>query len=186
MIAYEKEALAKLAKLEALPNPSFHDLDAIPREYGSLLGHWRPFDYAKSQTYARRMDEGWRRLGERELEAAKDPQRQAQARVRLARNCEAVYWGAVAWLQPEAVGLFGEAVSLVQAAAADPGETAQILAALYRSHAETVFRLTGDTDAAAGLWAQHVEHAVNASGPRFGDPRQAPNPWTVDPMFRVP
>lgn len=184
MIAYEQEALAKIAKLEALPTPNGYDLDAIAREYQSLIMHWRQFDYGKSQIYSRKSDEGWRRLRQAELDAAKDAQRQMQAREQLARNCESVYHGAVAWLNPEALGLFGEAVSLVQAAGADPGVTAQILSGLYNNHANNVFAMTGDVDAAGEAWKKHIDHAVNASGPRFGDPRQSVNPWIIDPMFR--
>jgi hypothetical protein len=184
MIAYEQEALAKLAKLEALPTPNGYDLDAIAREYGSLAGTWLPYDYAKAQDYARRSDAGWRRLRETELAATKDPKRQLELRALIARLGTSAYYGAVSWLNPEALGLFGEAVSQVQAAAADPAETAQVLSGLYNNHANAVFLLTGDVDAAAAAWKTHNQHAVGASGPRFGDPSKEVNPWTIDPMFR--
>ncbi len=183
---YERQALAKIARLTEGRAPTPGDCDAIFREYQSMYSHWCPYDQGKAQEYARLCEEYMVRYYTSQLEGTKDPVRHAQLRKVIA-NCYGMrYWCAVAWGDAGVSGRFSEMVSQVQAAAMEPGDLAAVLTGHYDNHARTLFSLTGDLAAADAAWRQAREHDRNATGVvRFGTPAGEPkSPFEVEEWFR--
>ncbi|MBI5368650.1 MAG: hypothetical protein HZA54_16560, partial [Planctomycetes bacterium] len=174
-----------LAKIAGWMKAEEGNLDPLRREYLDLAGWYRTLDYGKWSEYARHAAAYDERYYRKDLATTREEYKQ-QTREILAGVGESLYWGAVEWgFAGEAEGAFAAAAAKIQGAGLPAGLVNGRLHGLYRNHAESVVKLTGDLDRATALWKQSEEYRKGASGGIiFAGSGEPVCPYTIDASFR--